>query len=132
VRLLHKYRFFISQLDHFRVHELLAILLLSFIRFCIFTAQYLLLFSLFDVQIPLETTCFAVSVYFLILAIIPTAGIAELGVRGKVGISLFSLFSTNGIGILAAMGSIWLINIIFPAILGSLLMLNVKLFGKSR
>lgn len=128
---LQKYQFFFTQLDHFSTKELLAILLLSFVRFSIFTAQYLLIFSLFDVDIPSWQGCCAVSVMFLILAIIPIPGIAELGIRGKAGISLFTLFSTNQIGILAAMGSIWLINIIFPAVLGSLLMLNVKLFGKN-
>jgi hypothetical protein len=131
IPLLQKYQFFITQLDHFTTKELLAILSLSFLRFCIFTAQYLLLFSLFDVEIPLWQACCGVSVMFLILAVIPMPGIAELGIRGKAGISLFTLFSANQIGILAAMGSIWLINIIFPAVLGSLLMLNVKIFGKN-
>lgn len=129
--LLQKYRFFISQLAHFKVQELLYILLLSFIRFSVFTVQYLLLFNLFGVQMMAWQGCYAISVMFLILAIIPMPGIAELGIRGKASIALFMLFSPNQIGILATTGCIWLINIILPAILGSLLMLNVKLFGKN-
>jgi hypothetical protein len=129
--MLQKYRFFIAQLDHFKAAELLYILLLSLIRFSVFVAQYLLLFNLFDVQMLVWQGCCAISVMFLILAIIPMPGIAELGIRGKASIALFMLFSTNGVGILATTGCIWLINIILPAILGSLLMLNVKLFGKT-
>ncbi len=125
---LQKYRYYIAQLDHFTIRELLYILLLSLIRFSVFTTQYLLLFNLFDVQMLVWQGCCAVSVMFLILAIIPMPGIAELGIRGKASIALFMLFSTNQVGILATTGCIWLINIILPAILGSLLMLNVKLF----
>ncbi len=131
VPLLQKYTSFIQQLDNFSTGELLQILGLSAVRFCIFTVQYVLLFYLFDVPMPLWPACCATAVMFLILAMIPMPGIAELGIRGKTGIALFMLFSDNQIGILAAMGSVWLINIIFPAILGSLLILNVKLFGKN-
>lgn len=131
VPLLQKYRVFIEQLDNFSAGELGWILGLSAIRFSIFITQYILLFHLFGVPIPLGLGCCAISVMFLILAVIPMPGIAELGIRGKTGIALFMLFSDNQIGILAAMGSVWLINIIFPALLGSLLILNVKLFGKN-
>jgi hypothetical protein len=128
---LQKYRFFLTQLDHFSTGELLEILALSAVRFCIFTGQYLLLFHLFGVAIPSWQGCCAVSVMFLLLAIIPMPGIAELSIRGQIGMTLFMLFSTNQIGILAVTGCIWLVNIIFPAVLGSLLILNVKLFGKN-
>jgi len=128
---LQKYIYFIALLDDFKATELLRILSLSAIRFAVFVFQYMLLFSLFDVQIPMWQGCCAVSVMFLILAIIPMPGIAELGIRGKASIALFMSFSNNPVGILVTTGSIWLINIILPAVLGSLLILNVKLFNKN-
>ena len=59
------------------------------------------------------------------------AGHCRTGYPGQDRHCLFMLFSNNQIGILAAMGSVWVINIIFPAVLGSLLILNVKLFRKN-
>lgn len=126
-----KYIYFIVLLDDFKATELVRILSLSAIRFGVFILQYMLLFSLFDVQMLWWQGCCAVSVMFLILAIFPMPGIAELGIRGKASMALFMIFSNNSVGILVTTGSIWLINIILPAVLGSLLMLNVKLFTKN-
>ena len=70
----------------------------------------------------------AVSVIFLVLAIIPTFAIAELGIRGKVSLKLLELFSTNSLGITVATASIWLINLVVPAVAGSLLIVSVKIF----
>jgi len=126
-----KYIYFIVLLDDFKATELLNILSLSAIRFIVFVVQYLLLFAVFEVHIPLWEGCCTVAVLFLILAVVPTIALAELGVRGKASLALFGLFSTNSFGILVTTGGIWLINIILPAVLGSLLILNVKLFNKN-
>ncbi len=131
VKALNKVIYIISLLKEVHGTELIRILVLSIIRFAVFTSQYLLLFNLFGVNIPWWQGCCAVSVLFLILAAIPLPGIAELGVRAKSSVSLFGLFSTNLFGIAACTGAIWLINIILPAVLGSLLILNVKLFNKN-
>jgi hypothetical protein len=96
----------------------------------VFVAQYWLLFSLFDVGLTTWQIISTVSVLFLVLAIVPTIALAEIGIRSKVSIALFSIFSTNTLGILVATASIWLINIIFPAIAGSLFVLGIKLFRK--
>jgi len=69
-----------------------------------------------------------VSVIFLVLAIIPTFAIAELGLRGKVSLKLLELFSANSLGISIATATIWLINLVVPAIAGSLLIVSIKIF----
>jgi hypothetical protein len=65
---------------------------------------------------------------FLILAVVPTIALAELGVRGKISIFLFGAFSTNTLGIVLTASTIWLINLILPALAGSLFVLGIKLF----
>jgi hypothetical protein len=65
---------------------------------------------------------------FLILAIVPTIALAELGVRGKISIFLFGAFSTNTLGIVLTASTIWLINLILPALAGSLFVLGIKFF----
>jgi hypothetical protein len=68
---------------------------------------------------------------FLMLAIIPTIALAELGIRGQVSLFVFGLFSNNSLEILVAIAAIWIINIIFPAVAGSFMLLTVKLFRKT-
>jgi hypothetical protein len=124
------YAYYIQPLEEVGTRELSKILLFSGLRYSVFIIQYWLLFKLFNVQVLSWQLISAVTVLFLVLAVVPTIALAELGIRSKASIALFSIFSTNTIGILAATAAIWLINIIFPAIAGSLFVLGVKLFGK--
>jgi hypothetical protein len=105
---------------------LLQLLGLSAIRYMVFAIQYLLLFSLFRVDIGLMDGWWGVSVSFLILAIIPTFAIAELAQRGYITQTIIGLFSMNLTGILLATASIWFINLVIPAIAGSVLILLLK------
>ncbi len=127
-----KYAFYIQPLEEVGTPELVKILLLSAFRFSVFTLQYWLLLKLFDVQLLLWQALSAVAVLFLVLAMVPTIALAELGIRSKASIALLGIFSSNTIGILFTTGAVWLINIIFPAIAGSLFVLSVKLFRKEK
>jgi lysylphosphatidylglycerol synthase-like protein len=123
-----RYSWLISSLKDIRATLLLKLLSLSAIRYIVFVVQYFLLFRLFEVDIEWWECFWAVSVIFLVLAIIPTFAIAELGVRGKVSLKLLELFSTNSLGISIATATIWIINLVLPAIAGSLLILSIKIF----
>ncbi len=123
-----KYSFFIKKLEDFRWQELLKVLLISTVRYCVFVVQYLLLLQLFNVGINLVTAFWLITVMFLALAIVPTIALAELGVRGKISIFLFGAFSTNTLGIIFTASAIWLINLVLPALAGSLFVLGIKFF----
>lgn len=123
-----KYSFFIQKLEDFTWRELLKILMISFLRYTVFVVQYLLLLQVFKVDIGWWNALWLIAVMFLVLAIIPTIALAELGVRGKISIFLFSVFSTNTIGIVLTATTIWLINLVVPALAGSLFILGIKLF----
>lgn len=125
-----EYAYYIQPLEEVGTSELAKILLYSAVRYGVFIIQYWLLFKLFDVHLLSWQLISVVTVLFLVLAVVPTIALAELGIRTKASIALFSIFSTNTIGILVATATIWLINIIFPAIAGSLFVLSIKLFGK--
>lgn len=125
-----KYSFFIQKLEDLHNKELTKILSLSFFRYVIYVVQYLLLFQLFQVDIVWWQILSLVCVQLLVMAIVPTVALAELGVRGQVSIALFGLFSNNTIGIIAGVSGIWFINLIVPALAGSLLILGLRFFKK--
>ncbi len=129
-KLVQRLQFFIEHVKDFNAFTLTTILRLSFLRYVVFIVQYILLFQLFGVGIPLPEMALMVSVLFLVLIIVPTLPIADVGVRGEIGIQLFGLLSANNVGILAAAAGIWLINLIVPAIAGALFILSVKLFDR--
>jgi uncharacterized membrane protein YbhN (UPF0104 family) len=123
-----RYVWLVDSLKDVHATLLLKLLSLSAIRYIVFMLQYFLLFRLFEVRIVWWQCFEAVSVVFLVLAIIPTFAIAELGLRGKVNLKLLGLFSANSLGISIATVTIWLINLVVPAIAGSLLIVSIKIF----
>lgn len=126
-----RHRIFVQSLEHFSIKQLTLILLLSFIRYAVFIIQYLIVFHLFNVNIPTIQAAFAVTVLFLLLAVVPAIpGIAELGVRGEASRQLFGLFSTNAAGIVFSAAFIWIVNLIIPAIAGTIFLTGIKLFKK--
>jgi hypothetical protein len=125
-----KYAYYIHLIGEISSRELLHLLLLSALRYVIFLLQYLLFFSVFGVVAGTGQLLAGTAVMFLMLAAIPTIALAELGVRGKASIFVFGFFTNNVLGILVTTAGVWMINIILPAIVGSLLLLSVKLFDK--
>jgi uncharacterized membrane protein YbhN (UPF0104 family) len=123
-----KHRFFVQKLENLHWRELTRILFLSCCRYVVFVVQYVLLLQVFDVEIAWLDAASIVCVLFLVLAIVPTIALAELGFRGKLSIQLFGLLSTNTIGIVATAAGIWIINLIIPAVAGSLFILGIRLF----
>jgi len=123
-----RYAWLVNSLKGIHATLLLKLLSLSAVRYIVFIIQYFLLFHLFGVNINWWQSFWAVSVIFLVLAIIPTFAIAELGIRGKIGLKLLELFSANSLGISLTTATIWLINLVVPAIAGSLLIVSIKIF----
>jgi MFS family permease len=123
-----RYIYLINALENIHATLLVRLLSLSFARYIIFAVQYFLLFQLFEVHINWWETIWSISVIFLVLAIIPTFAIAELGLRGKVSLALIGLFSANDLGISIATATVWFINLVLPAMTGSLLILSIKIF----
>ncbi len=115
--------------ENFHFSALVGILMISAIRYSVFLLQYYLLFSLFDVQLIPEHVFTGVSVMFVLMAIVPTLTfLTDLGFRWLAGIQIFQVFTINTAGILAVSLGVWLINLIIPALIGSLLILRIKLF----
>ena len=123
-----RYAWLVNSLKGVRATLLLKLLSLSAIRYIVFVIQYFLLFRLFEVNVGWWQSFGAVSVIFLVLAIIPTFAIAELGLRGKVSLKLLELFSANSLGISITTATIWIINLVIPAVAGSLLIVSIKIF----
>ncbi len=128
-RWLKKYDKNISIPEYFSNPILIKLLFISLIRYGVFLLQYYLLFSLFSIHVSGIQVFMGVSVMFVVMAIIPSLTLlTDLGLRWQAGIQIFQVFTSNTAGILAVSLGIWLINLIIPALIGSLLILRIKLF----
>ncbi len=131
LRIPDRYLVYVKILEDLHVSILLRILLLSFLRYTVFIMQYYFLFSVFGVSLTILQTASSMSVVFLVMAVVPTFTVlTELGLRWEASIQIAQLFSGNMVGIFATSFGIWLINLVIPALAGSLLILGIKLFKK--
>jgi len=118
----------ISVLEEMNMRLLLHVVMLSLLRFFVFIIQYNLMLQMMQVEMGWWNGFWTVCVLFLLLATLPTIALLELGLRWEYSIMLFGLFSANILGIYAAATGIWLINLVLPALAGSLFILGVRIF----
>jgi hypothetical protein len=121
-----KFNLYAQLMRRFSSKRLFNILFISMLRFLVFTAQFLILLQWMNVNITLGNAFFSATLFFGIMAIIPSVAITELAERGQVSLFLFHHFSSNSLGILGATFSLWLLNLIIPAFAGSLLILKSR------
>jgi len=117
----------ISVLDEFDNVQLLRVLSLSFVRYLVFIMQYVLLLHVMNVEIDWLHCFWLITVFYLVLAVAPTIGFVELPVRVTACWALLKFYTSNELGVGAAAFSIWVINLVIPALIGSLLILGVKI-----
>jgi hypothetical protein len=117
----------ITVLDEFSANQLLRILSLSLLRYLTFVLQYILLLQVMEVNIDTVLSFWLITVFYLVMAMAPTIGFIELPVRAKASIELMKLYSGNTLGIETAALAIWLINLVIPALIGSVLILGIKI-----
>jgi hypothetical protein len=133
-----KYSHYIEVFSKYNTSELFKVLIISFIRYLVFSTQYYLFLRLFHVDIPIPAAMILISVIYLFMMVVPSIALTEIGIRGSVSVYMFSLyFQRMGIpddpyhlGIFAASSLLWLINIVFPAIAGTFFVFNPKFFRK--
>ncbi len=108
--------------------ELAVIFGLSLLRFGVFTAQYLLLLKVFGIDVPVVTGLNMIMLIFLVQSILPSITLIELGIRGPVAIYFLGQYAATELSILTASYSLWLINLIIPALIGGLLIARINFF----
>lgn len=125
-----RYLYLVEALNNLSAGLLLKLLAVSFLRYMVFIIQYVFIFYLFGVMVTPSTIFIVISVVFLAMAVIPSIALVEVGLRGEISIKLLGIFTSNTLGIGLTSVTIWFINLILPAIIGSILILNLKVFKK--
>lgn len=118
--------------------ELFIVMLFSLTRYMVFTMQFFLLMRLFLIPIGIWDGIMVISCIYLFMAAVPTIALSELGVRGSLAIFFLNiLFAENyligdtvELGAITASSFIWVINLVIPALVGSIFVLQLKFFRK--
>ena len=116
---------------------LLKTILLSAVRYIVFSTQFYLAIILMGLNFTALQCLLVIPVIYLVLAAIPTVALTELGVRGSVSVFLFGLINRTGVlnaeatlAVVSASTLIWFLNIAVPSLAGVLVIFRLKFFRR--
>ena len=127
-----KYKKFYAVLARYKKRELFYILLFCFSRYLVFSLQYFIMFTWLTPQIHSFDVVMLVCILFFIQSSLPSLDLLDIGIRSATALFFFKYVTANNAAVVACIASIWLVNIILPAILGSYFVFKLNFFGSNQ
>lgn len=105
---------------------LIRLLFLSTIRYFVFFIQFYLLLVACGVQGNIYYIFGAIAIMYLLLSTIPMISVIEVAVRAFIIVLLFGSFGSNDWKLSVASTLLWIINIVFPSVVGYVFLVRNK------
>jgi len=123
---LRKYVKHVNVLRNYSSRALSEVVGLSFLRYSIYSIQYFLMLMFFGIDVNFGTGLACIATIFLLQTAVPLPPLMGLFMRGEVALFVWGYFCSNDLSILASTFSLWVINMIFPALLGAIFIVNIN------
>jgi uncharacterized membrane protein YbhN (UPF0104 family) len=131
VNFLKRFKRFLIIFSRYKYADMVRILIYSLSRYLIFTTQYFLIIHFLVPEIKTFDMVMILFVFYFIQSSLPSLDMLDIGVRASVATYFFAFVTNQEIAIMAAFAAIWMINLIIPAIFGSIFVLKLNFFGNS-
>ena len=131
IKFLKKYHRFFDIMAKYHTGELLNIMWFCLTRFGVFSFQYFLVIHLLLPDMPVFPMMMMVFILFFIQSALPSLDLLDVGVRSMTASVFFAYITNQNIAVMAAVSSIWFINLILPAILGSVFVFKLRFFDRA-
>ncbi len=117
----------LSVLRNYHRRELGRALWYAFLRYATFTTQYYLLLQFYGVPAPWLLGMAGIATIFLVQASVPLPPAMGLLARSEIALFVWGFFTDDRVDILAATFSLFVINIVVPALLGLVFIVQVNI-----
>ena len=114
-----KFEAVFQHLSTIKISQIFLMSVLTMLRTFVFVFQYVLIFTWLGVDLQWYEVFLGITIMVYGLAILPTLSFFEIGLRLEFSYYLFSLFTANLFAITVGTTIIYIVNIVFPAIIGS-------------
>lgn len=131
IRFTRKYKKFYSILGRYKKEELFRILLFCLARYIVFSTQYFIMFNWLIPDLHYLNILMMVCILFFVQSTLPSLDLFDVGIRTLTASYFFNFVTNQDVAVIACTASIWLINIIIPAILGSYFVFKLNFFGSN-
>ncbi len=129
---LKRFKKFFLILATYRKRDLKVVFNFCLARFAVFSFQYYLTIHLLLPQLPVFEMLMMIFILFFIQSALPSLDLVDVGVRTMTATYFFSYITSQEIAIMAATAGMWLVNLIIPAILGTVFVFKLNFFGTNR
>ncbi|MEA5260788.1 lysylphosphatidylglycerol synthase domain-containing protein [Arcicella aquatica] len=125
---LKKFAHSVKILEYFSNEEVRKVFLWGLLRYFTISLQFVLVLLIFEVKLNIIDLWTISCLIFLVKTIVPAINfIGDLGIREFSAIYFFSFYQVNHAAIITATFVLWFINILFPVLVGSILVLKTKI-----
>ncbi len=131
MRFTRKYKKFYKILARYQKIELLKILSLSLARYVVFSSQYFIILRWLIPDLYSLDIVTVVCILFFVQSALPSLDLLDIGIRSVTALFFFKYVTQQSTAVVACTASIWLINIIIPAILGAYFVFKLNFFGNT-
>lgn len=128
IKFLRKFHRFFDIMARYDLGELVRIMGYCVARYAVFSFQYYLVLHMLIPSIPAHDIFMLVFILFFIQSALPSLDLLDVGIRNITAGTLFGYVTDQKIAVMAAVTSIWFINLIVPAILGAFFVFKLKFF----
>jgi hypothetical protein len=101
-------------------------LLFSFSRYAVFSYMFFSLLQFFGGQLNVLDGFSVIFGMYVISSLLPSIIILDVAVKGGIAVYLFSAIGVPEIPVLCTVFSMWLLNMVLPALLGSIFLFSLK------
>ncbi len=108
----------LSSLEHFDRRLLSSVIGLSFLRYLVYTTQYILLIYAFEFDIEWYWVMASVACIYLLQTGFPIPPLLGILARAEIAILIWGIYIQNHGAIVMATLLLWIINIILPSLIG--------------
>lgn len=116
----------LQMLQESKRSSLYVILLISILRYAIFSIQFFLLLLLFGYDGSALEAFLRIGILYLATTLIPTVALAELGLRESLALMLFLPPLMSPSAAFAATFILWVINLLLPAVIGGFIFAQLR------
>lgn len=122
-------RFFrhIIILKNYKRRRLWKALGLGWLRYATYTLQYFFMLQFFGILVPIDLAFSGIATIFFLQTSIPLPPLMGLVTRGEIALFIWGQFGAPELNILACTFSLFIINLLFPALLGAGFILQTNL-----
>lgn len=132
IRFLRRFKKFFMILATYRKADLLIVFYYCTARFIVFTSQYYFIINMLIPGLPVFSMVMMIFILFFIQSALPSLDLLDVGVRTMTATYFFSFITAQEVAVMASTACIWLVNLIIPAILGSVFVFKLNFFGSTR